>query len=345
MSTKDLLKLGRLTNGAGSGFKVFSGGTPSSGGETGFIRVTATYVSANTTVTVTENKTGYYPRTYIRVGQIVRKTGVGFPNNQTTITSVGAGGNTFEVADAPNADLSTGTTVIKPGKTQIFVASGSFIRPTGYPVWNLTEVTGSDDSNYSSDDRKWAIYTQLALTSSRTTNVTSVYGIYEINEVTNRMSNNLISFFATASDEYPEPEAFTAYSTGASIGISELTLTGSVAPLFHGGDIGVLEGLGFAAAQDQAITFISQTDSEGSGAGFPFTGSAQITGSLSVTGSSTFKLNQGQTTDFFLIKSSSFNPLKVNSDGVVTFGGFNDLPIAVEGGVAYSASNFYIGIE
>ena len=159
------------------------------------------------------------------------------------------------------------------------------------------------------------------------------------------MSSNLISFFATASNDYPEPKAFSAYSTGTSIGISELTLTGSVAPLFHGGDIGVLEGLGFAAAQDQAISFISQTGSGGSGAGFPFTGSAQITGSLSVTGSSTFELNQGQTTDFFLIKSSSFNPLKVNSNGVVTFGDFTSLPTATEGGIAYSASNFYVGLE
>ena len=163
--------------------KIFSGGTPGSGGETGFIRVNATFTNGSTDVTVNSDNVGFYPRTYIRVGQLCRVTGIGFTDNQTIITSVGAGGNSFTIEDTPTADK-TGTTVIKPGKTQIFVASGSFVRPTGYPVWNLTEVTGSDDSNYSSDDKKWAIYTQLALTSSRETNVESVYGIYEINEVT-----------------------------------------------------------------------------------------------------------------------------------------------------------------
>jgi len=338
MATKDLLRLGKLEAGGGGNFKMFSGGTPSSGGETGFIRVTATYVSANNTVTVTENKTGYYPRTYIRVGQIVRKTGVGFPDNQTTITSVGAGGNTFVVADAPNANLSTGTTVIKPGKTQAFVQSGSLSLPINYPSWNFTDVTGSDDTEYNSNNSKWAILTQMALTSSRDTNVTGVYGIYEICEITDRIDNTLSSFFITASSEYPEPEAYTAYQTGTSVGISELTLTQSVAPLFHGTDAGVLEGLGFAAGQDQVLQFISKNQ------GFPYTGSAVISGSLAITGSSEV-LKGIADNDFFLIKSGSFSSLKFNSNGVAIFGDYTTLPTAVEGGFAYSASNFYAGVE
>jgi branched-subunit amino acid ABC-type transport system permease component len=35
----------------------------------------------------------------------------------------------------------------------------------------------------------------------------------------------------------------------------------------------------------------------------------------------------------------------MNSDGVAVFGGFNSLPTAIAGGFAYSASNFYAGIE
>jgi|TARA_B110000908_G_scaffold148703_1_gene181404 hypothetical protein len=79
---------------------------------------------------------------------------------------------------------------------------------------------------------------------------------------------------------------------------------------------------------------------------FPFTGSAQITGSLSITGSSIFSLNPNQTGDFFLIKSSSFTPLKINNDGIAVFGKIiNALPTPTEGGVAYSGSNLYVGLE
>ena len=333
MATKELLKLGRLTAGSGGGFEIFPGGTD----DNGFIRVNATFQSADTTVTINNDITNYYGASYIRPGQILRVTGVGYTDNITTIVSVAGDFSSLVVADAPNSNK-TGTTVIRPQKGSAFVQSGSLVRPNGYPTWNFTLVTGSNDTEYNNDFEKWAIYTQMALTSSETSNVTSVYGIYEIFDVTNRITNTLASFYVTASVDYPEPDAFCPFKTGASIGISELTLTQSVAQIFHGGDIGVLEGLGFAASQDQILTYISQNQ------GFPFTGSAQITGSLGITGS--FELEKGAAeTDFFLIKSASFTPLKLNSDGVAVFGGFSSLPTAVEGGLAYSASNFYAGIE
>ena len=129
----------------------------------------------------------------------------------------------------------------------------------------------------------------------------------------------------------------------------EFSKTSSLGPMFSAISIDgsqVNEASGFAAYQIAVQDLFDRTATgSGAGSGFPFTGSAQITGSLSVTGSSTFELNQGQTTDFFLIKSSSFSSLKVNSDGVVTFGNFNSLPTAVSGGMAYSGSNFYVGIE
>ena len=77
---------------------------------------------------------------------------------------------------------------------------------------------------------------------------------------------------------------------------------------------------------------------------FPYTGSAQITGSLAVTGSSTFLKDAGKAGDFFLIQSASFTALKSTDKGVITFGDFTSLPTAVDGGFAYSGSNFYAGI-
>ena len=63
----------------------------------------------------------------------------------------------------------------------------------------------------------------------------------------------------------------------------------------------------------------------------------QFTGSVS--------LQSGNTNDFFLLKSGSFDSLKFNGQGVLTLGGFSFDPDAVAGGVYYSsASNeFYLG--
>ena len=249
------------------------------------------------------------------------------------------------IADAATAN-STGTTVVRINKGLTFVQSGSLEIPSGYPTWRYTSVTGSQDSEFDVDYSKWAALMPLALTSSDDSTVLSAYGVYDISEVTDRISNTLSSFYISASVAYPEPAAFTPSAGATNIAITETTLTSSVPPLFHGGDIGVLEGLGFAAAQNQIVQFISQNSGSGGGsvATFPFTGSAQITGSLVVTGSSTFLKDKGRAGDFFLIQSASFTTLKSTDKGVITFGDFTSLPTAVDGGFAYSGSNFYAGI-
>ena len=63
----------------------------------------------------------------------------------------------------------------------------------------------------------------------------------------------------------------------------------------------------------------------------------QFTGSIS--------LQSGNTNDFFLLKSGSFDSLTINGQGVLTLGGFSFDPTAVVGGFYYSsASNeFYLG--
>ena len=341
MANQDLLKLGRVTAGGGGDFTIFSGGTTSNS----FIRFTGQFVDGSTTVTVTAPNASYYGIEYIRPGFLLRKTGQGFTDNLTEVISVDVGSNTIVIADAATAN-STGTTVVRINKGLTFVQSGSLITPSGYPTWRYTSVTGSQDSEYNTDYSKWAALIPLALTSSDSATVSSVYGVYDISEITDRISNDLSSFYISASVAYPEPAAYTPSAGTTNFAISETTLTSSIAPLFHGGDIGVLEGLGFAAAQNQIVQFISQNSgsSGGSVATFPYTGSAQITGSLAVTGSSTFLKDAGKAGDFFLIQSASFTALKSTDKGVITFGDFTNLPTAVDGGFAYSGSNFYAGI-
>lgn len=69
----------------------------------------------------------------------------------------------------------------------------------------------------------------------------------------------------------------------------------------------------------------------------PSTGLAQISGSLQITSS--------VANDVFIIKSGDTDLFKVQNDGVVVFASQSALPTAVEGGMVYSASAFYIGVE
>ena len=72
---------------------------------------------------------------------------------------------------------------------------------------------------------------------------------------------------------------------------------------------------------------------------FPYLGDAVITGSL------TLRPDTIAGTDFFIIRSGSFNALTVTSDGVLKFGEFETLPDAEPGALAYSQANFWVGLE
>jgi len=69
----------------------------------------------------------------------------------------------------------------------------------------------------------------------------------------------------------------------------------------------------------------------------PTTGLAQISGSLQITSS--------VSSDVFIIKSGNTDIFRVQNDGVVVFASQSALPTAVEGGMVYSGSAFYVGVE
>ena len=66
------------------------------------------------------------------------------------------------------------------------------------------------------------------------------------------------------------------------------------------------------------------------------TGLTQLSGSFQITGSDD---------NIFLIKSGSVDLLKMSSSGALIFGELNHTPAPVAGGMFYSSSNFYVGIE
>ena len=85
----------------------------------------------------------------------------------------------------------------------------------------------------------------------------------------------------------------------------------------------------------------------GNGAGFPFTGSADISGSLTVTGPMEILAPTASTTDhLFLVRTTDSDDSKfvVNLQGVTVLGAFDNTPTAVAGGMFYSSSgDFYLG--
>jgi hypothetical protein len=66
------------------------------------------------------------------------------------------------------------------------------------------------------------------------------------------------------------------------------------------------------------------------------TGLTQLSGSFQITGSDD---------NIFLIKSGSVDLLRMSSSGALIFGDLQHTPSPVVGGLFYSSSNFYVGIE
>lgn len=108
--------------------------------------------------------------------------------------------------------------------------------------------------------------------------------------------------------------------------------------------------------------------SESSSTGFPFTGNALITGSLTISGSNqnalggTLTVSDTIFTDvisasiaqftgdgvnsILLIKTSEGNsPITINPEGLIVFDEFTYTPTPVNGGFLYSGSEFFIGLE
>ena len=82
---------------------------------------------------------------------------------------------------------------------------------------------------------------------------------------------------------------------------------------------------------------------------FPYTGSAAITGSFEVIGFSTLTgslfIEGSIGEDALAVYSGSEKKVSVNSEGILALDEFAYTPTAVKGGLMYSASNFWLGIE
>ena len=314
-----------------------------------FIRVRATYVSGQSEITVTDDVAGYFGQSEIQPGYFLRS--VGEVSTPTEITNWNPGTNVITIDGTAETNNSNQLTRISLPKGKIFIESASFQKIGGSavnPPNSFNDVTGSLDADYDPTELKWGIIGQLASTSSINTALAGLYAQYELTSFDNRIDSQTANIFLSASDTIPafkEPEG---YSLTRQDGISSLLLSeisGSFMTIAGSDDISGNQSLGLASYQNVVASTIALFLSQSST--FPFTGSAQITGSLSVTGSSIVSLGDSKN---FLINSElapTQSLFKISDEGIATFRVQPDgsTPTAVEGGLYFTTSSAYIGFK
>ena len=231
-----------------------------------------------------------------------------------------------------------------------FFASSSFAKVGSGEPSDLRDITGSLDADYDSNELKWGIAAPLAVTGSVTNTITGLYGQYEITDIQSRISNTEMNFFATASDSLPSfiEGSGSQVSAGAST-LMVSQISNNLMTIAGASDVGGGgQGLALAAYQTAVASVFSTLTSGSGGTAFPYSGSAQITGSLGLTGSSEILLNDGEN---FLIKNAKVvtqSFFQIDNEGVAQFRareGSDGIPTAVVGGLYYTTSSAFLGVD
>ena len=314
-----------------------------------FVRINGDTTNGSPIVTnVADNAGGAFSKTELKVGMTLVSSGEF--TSDVTIIALDLGNNQLTVSENAIASATSQLMRIRPSKGMYFFASASFSKVgTGEPS-DLRDITGSQDANYDSNELKWGIAAPLAATGSVTQTVSGLYGQYEITDIQSRISNTEMNFFATASDSLPSfiEESGSQVSAGSSVlMISEIS--NNLMTIAGASDVGGGgQGLALAAYQNAVSSVFSTLVSGSSEAAFPYTGSAEISGSIDMTGSFSTLLNSNEE---FIIKNAlatSQSLFNVNQEGVAEFRariGSDGAPTPKLGGMYFTTSSAFIGIE
>jgi len=159
-----------------------------------------------------------------------------------------------------------------------------------------------------------------------------------------------MNFFATASDTLPSfiEESGSQVSAGSSV-LMVSQISNNLMTIAGASDVGAGgQGLALAAYQNAVSSVFATLTSGSGGDSFPYTGSAEITGSLGVTGSVEALLASNEN---FLIKNASAptqSLFKVDDEGVAVFRareGADGVPSAVVGGLYFTTSSAFLGVD
>jgi hypothetical protein len=311
------------------------------------IAITGTTVSGQDTITSVAAFNSSFDTSLLRVGQVINTVGTGFATN-VTITEID--GTTLTVSSNANTSQTGGIFTVDMPAGTYFINSASFSDPQNNV--DVNDITGSNDADYDGTTPIYGIVGQASSTLGGSA-ISGKFHLYKITEITYRdIGSSEFSAFISWGEQGQESDSNEVLFTGASqtLAIGAMSTTSSQVTIY-GDDIilGTPAGSDIAPYQitlpeviDQAIT---------SSTGFPFTGSAQITGSLAVTGSSEFIIPVGGETDNFIITSGSGvgkeRVLNVTSEGVVQFFAQDNSyePTAVLGGIYFTSASAFIGVE
>ena len=289
-----------------------------------------------------------YDINLLRVGQTINTISSGFAAD-VTITNIA--GSTITVSANANATQTGGIFTADTPAGTYFINSASFSDPQN--VLTVNNITGSDDSNYDA-----ALTPRYGIVGSASPSlgggiITGKFHLYELSEVTFRdISTSKISAFVKWGEQGVESDSgdFLYVGGNQAIAIGALSSTSSNVTIFGDDVITELAAGADVAGYQIALPSIIDQAVTGSGGGdaFPHTGSAQITGSLGLTGSFDTLIN---TNENFLISNAAAptqSLFNMNQEGVAQFRariGADGAPTAVVGGLYFTTSSAFIGID
>ena len=320
-----------------------------------FIRLNGNTTSGSPTITnVADNGASYFGVSELRVG--MELIAGGSFNTKVTVQSIsGASPNATVVVSSNAAATNEGGLLrVDPGPGQIFIESGSLTFPSGQSDINASSITGSDDSQYNAGDLEWGFAIPVALDGVPGTQRIGQFAQFEVSNVQSRPGGDTggeINLYLTASGGNMNglPTGMTYSSTTTQGAIYNIGSENKIGPMFLGQDASINNNFGFAAGQIMAGNTLDAltSGSGGGGAAFPFTGSAEISGSIDMTGSFSTLLNSSE---LFIIKSATAptqSLFQIDSEGIATFRVQPDgtIPSAVEGGLYFTTASAYIGVK
>ena len=136
------------------------------------------------------------------------------------------------------------------------------------------------------------------------------------------------------------------YDVTAEAGIYQVGPNHRAGTIYEGTTVGLTKEWGFGPGQIYDSNLIDDLTS--GSASFPFTGSAGISGSLDMTGSAKILLNSSE--DFLIANAgaTSQSLFNIDEEGTAVFRareGADGIPTAIVGGLYYTTSSVYVGIN
>ena len=261
--------------------------TPLGNLDNGVIRVRFDATTSSKVLTSVTPVSGYPGIELARIGQTLVESSA-FPSG-TQITAIDTINNTITVEDFPATNETQGTARISPAAGDYYVESASLFDPQG--LVNFNDVTGSDEAGFSGP-----LYSLIGKAADQTfgNEIPGRFHLYNIKEMLYRNGTaDEGSFYLTWGEDSTELDSGDELFTGTSqtLPLVELSATQSLGPIFARLGISGLSdipaGSELAAYQIAVQQFFDQivSGSHTSGSLFPYSGSAVITGSLTISGS------------------------------------------------------------